>query len=64
MAYVFRCPQKLRILRYVTSPLTSLHWYRHFFRFDTNYTQLSKYRRLLKLKVRVLVEQNLHGHAR
>jgi len=30
MDYVSRCPQKLRILRYVTSPLANLHWYRHF----------------------------------
>ena len=28
--YVSRCHQKLTRLRYVTSPLTNLHWYRHF----------------------------------
>jgi len=28
--YVSRCHQKLTRLRYVTLPLTNLHWYRHF----------------------------------
>jgi len=34
------------------------------FRFNTNSALLHKYRRLLKLKVRVLVEQKLRAHTR
>jgi len=49
---------------YVTSPLTNLHWYRHFsirYAFCTNTEQM-----IIKTEstLRVLVEQNLHGHTR
>jgi len=61
--YVSRCHQKLRRLRYVTSPLTNVHRYRHFsIRYE--FYAAEQIQTTIKLKGQVLVEQNLHGHMR
>jgi len=56
---------KITLRDVTTHQLTSvIRLYIVIFQFNTNSTLLHKYRRFLKLKVGVLVEQMLRGHAR